>query len=81
MVGLTDSIKLITLYYCFNTIPYYRPDTPSNVDSEIFKPNHENIWKGMDFATAHMGDFTQPQQKYAGTGENCKNQVIYKISG
>ena len=19
----------------------------------------------------HMGDFTQPQQKYAGTGENC----------
>ena len=25
----------------------------------------------MDFATAHMGDFTQPQQKYAGTGKYC----------
>ena len=23
------------------------------------------------FFALHLGDFTQPQQKYAGTGENC----------
>ena len=29
--------------------------------------NPENII----FPMSYMGDFTQPQQKYAGTGENC----------
>ena len=24
----------------------------------------------------HMGDFTQPQQKYAGSGENCNIAIL-----
>ena len=33
----------------------------------------------MQQGVMHMGDFTQPQQKYAGTGENCNiaNVVIF----
>ena len=29
----------------------------------------------IEFVTLHMGDFTQPKQKYAGTGENYKIAV------
>ena len=35
--------------------------------------NHQVIFEHF---TYYMGDFTQPQQKYAGTGENCNIAIV-----
>ena len=45
----------------------------SNISDKLYekKSNKMPVRKKMKSFLQHMDEFTKPQQKYAGTGENC----------